>query len=1626
MANKADPVIYNECEETVQDQIPTPNPPGSNVLDWNERMLRVLETVSNEMGNVSRSLQEMHSNLSNSMKNMHEGFCRQQFETNSQLIQQQKELMLDFTKSLSDHKESMSLDTGTAHEASGKSSHISNTSECLPHETASYPLSSTPKPAADLPPLQPVLDTIHRWENTPHRRTNRTPYGIQTDTAYNPPSWLNQSGKADFPRQKLPTYDGTSDWASFMMPFERAARRCGWPEEEKLDRFVECLRGQAIKYLSALPPQVMNNFNELKRQMENRFDRKEPPTTARKRLADLRQKHESNEQFAEEVRRLVTLAYPTVGMELQEELAAEAFLKGYKRPKTAYEALGRQPKTIAAALDIVTQLEHNYRATVERDAESSRKFRRVSWNEEVDDEKPTTAAFMVRSDSTLKEEIRELRKLLERSLQTTRPCDTGEERQRAPPDSWHRASRSPSPRNTTVVGGIEKGGCFNCGNKTHYIRDCPQQRQRSPSPSRNDKKPVFKIGNVKSGRSIVVPVGINGVKTECIVDTGADITVLATNFAENIGLRYGDAERANLLNAQDGREMEAVMNISVDLELGDCRINWPICIAPIRDDVLIGMDLLEKLDGVILARQEIPVRMVNPTDHCVTLSKGTHLGKLVEAENSPETISQVSPTEDKLPAALQDMIESASANLTSNQQKELAALVSEFRDIFAENDDDLGCFSAVQHQINTGDAAPIRQPARRTPLGFQGEEKQHLDKLLANGTVVPSNSDWASPVVLVRKKDGGVRWCIDYRRMNDVTTKDSYPLPNIEECLDTLAGASIFSTLDLQSGYHQIEMFPEDQKKTAFITRYGLFQYTRMPFGLCGGPSTFQRAMELVFRGLQWDIVLIYLDDVIIGSNGFEEHLKHLSMVFQRFRQFNLKLKPRKCHLFQEKVLFLGHVISGDGVETNAQLTETVRNWPVPSTVKDVQSFLGITNYYRRYIPHYAELAEPLYALLPKGIEFIWSESQQTAFETLKAVLASPPILAFPISDEVFILDTDASNFSIGAVLSQQQGPEERVIGYASKRLGPAQMKYCVTRKELLAVVVFTDKFKHYLLGRKFLLRTDHGSLTWLYRFKSPQGQLARWLEQLSQYDIIFQHRRGKDHNNADAMSRYPSENNYRQDNVHWLEGYSFQEISKEQQEDPILKILHVWAVSGVPKDRKHVLKEDPALRHFWLVWDQVVFKETVAFYKWKGVGQERDLLLVPNSLKKLVLELCHSSILAGHPGIHRTVERVREKCYWYDMRNDVSIFIACCPQCSVSKKQTHPGRARLQDYHAGFPMDRVQLDILGPLPQTRKGNKYILVLIDQFSKWTEAYPLADQTAESVAEVVVKEFICRFGVPLEVHTDQGSNFESSLMGKNPNYTLPPGAYRSTPHTSTGLTPNRLMLGKEIRLPQDIIFGLAEAKNTSPIEYLKELQSSLQESHTMAREFLKRSAETQKCSSRTSGRSPKLQPQWKGPYVVSKVVSPVLYEIADQRNRKVLHHDRLKSCSLESIPGWVSRLRRNLASKDLTTDVSPNVDSQLDSQSHPYGSGTLHPTQTEGNLGELDQESPDGRLSSSPQSEPRTLRPGSHKESRGSDPGVPDLETSSELPANDEIPGEVPVCPVSRRGRPIRIPPRYLD
>jgi len=301
-----------------------------------------------------------------------------------------------------------------------------------------------------------------------------------------------------------------------------------------------------------------------------------------------------------------------------------------------------------------------------------------------------------------------------------------------------------------------------------------------------------------------------------------------------------------------------------------------------------------------------------------------------------------------------------------------------------------------------------------------------------------------------------------------------------------------------------------------------MFRFRTMPFGLCNAGATFQRLMDLLLSGLNLDICLVYLDDIIVYSATLDQHLDRLAQVLERLQLANLKLKPSKCSLLQTRVVFLGHIVSGSGIATDPEKIRLIANWPVPQNLCELRGFLGLTSYYRRFVESYADIAFPLNAMTRKGRSFIWTEAAHTAFEALKEALSSPPILTLPDDHGHFFLDTDASDVAIGAVLSQVQGGEERVIAYAGRSLAKNETNYCVTRKELLSVVYFTKHFRQYLLGRRFVIMTDHAALSWLKRTLEPIGQNARWLDLLGEYDFDVQHRPGARHGNADAMSRHP------------------------------------------------------------------------------------------------------------------------------------------------------------------------------------------------------------------------------------------------------------------------------------------------------------------------------------------------------------------------------------------------------------------------------------------------------------------------------------------------------------------------
>ena len=400
-----------------------------------------------------------------------------------------------------------------------------------------------------------------------------------------------------------------------------------------------------------------------------------------------------------------------------------------------------------------------------------------------------------------------------------------------------------------------------------------------------------------------------------------------------------------------------------------------------------------------------------------------------------------------------------------------------------------------------------------------------IEDMVQKGIVQPSTSAWASPIVLVPKRDNSLRFCVDYRKVNAVTKRDVYPPPRIDDILDTLGKARYFTTLDLASGFWQIEMDPSTREKSAFATHCGLHEFIRMPFGMCNAPATFQRLMQVVLAGIEWKYCFVYLDDILVCSETFEDHLEHLKTVFERLRKAGLTLKPKKCFFALECVTYLGHVISREGVSPDPEKTNKVRDFPVPTDATRVRQFLGLASYYRRFVAGFAKIAGPLHRLLKKDVEFVWSEECKASFDSLKESLISAPVLVYPRfgAGEQFVLETDASLEGLGAVLGQKQADRHvHPVAYASWSLHVHEKNYSITELETLGLIWAVKHFRPYILGHHATVLTDHSACTSLLNTSKPSAKLARWAMIIQEFDLTIKHRSGRSNTNADALSRNP------------------------------------------------------------------------------------------------------------------------------------------------------------------------------------------------------------------------------------------------------------------------------------------------------------------------------------------------------------------------------------------------------------------------------------------------------------------------------------------------------------------------
>ena len=853
-------------------------------------------------------------------------------------------------------------------------------------------------------------------------------------------------------------------------------------------------------------------------------------------------------------------------------------------------------------------------------------------------------------------------------------------------------------------------------------------------------------------------------------------------------------------------------------------------------------------------------------------------------------------------------------------------ILEEYADCFSQNEGDLGRTSIVRHNIDTGGCKPIKQVLRRLPTAHLEEIDRQVSTMLEQDIIEYSCSPWSSNVVIVKKKDGSLRFCVDYRRLNDVTTKDSYPLPRISDCLDALATGRYFSAFDLRSGYFQVLMDEADKEKTSFVTRSGLYQFKVMPFGVTNGPATFQRLMDMTLAGLNYQICLVYLDDIILMSRTVDEHLERLKLILDRLRTAGLKLKPSKCNLLQKSISFLGHIVSENGIAADPVKVQAVAEWPRPTNVTEVRSFLGLCSYYRRFVQGFAAIAGPLHALTGKNAKFVWTIGCQDAFVTLKQRLIETPILAMPQDHGTYYLDTDASDDSIGAVLSQEQDGEERVIAYASRLLTKPERNYCVTRRELLAVVYFCKQFRNYLLGRRFTVRTDHSALRWLRNIPEPVGQQARWLTTMEEFDFEIEHRAGRKHGNADSMSRRPC----RQCDVDGEFSHSVQRtqlksilkvqatdtatdtetesesdpeppldfsgIEAEYQTDPQLSTFYTLFEYGKPQiPWDDVVGLDSVTKSLWTQWDRFKKMNGKLYRKWySNDGETMEWQLIPpQPRRKDILRLAHTGMTGGHMGIKKTMAQVQRRAYWPGWQRDVRLFCRQCHECTTYHRGAPQRQGPLQAFPVGEPMERLAIDLTGPHPPSRSGHTYILTVVDLFTKWAEAIPLRNKEAISVARALVDVVISRFGVPLQILSDNGREFDNSVMkeicrllqidklrttaykpstngaverfhrtlnamiGKvvantqrNWDECLPTvmAAYRASKHESTGSSPNLLMLGRENLTTLDMAYGVPEEEQEhyeSFDGYADKKIQLMRQAYKIAREHLGRSAERSK-------------------------------------------------------------------------------------------------------------------------------------------------------------------------------------
>lgn len=872
-----------------------------------------------------------------------------------------------------------------------------------------------------------------------------------------------------------------------------------------------------------------------------------------------------------------------------------------------------------------------------------------------------------------------------------------------------------------------------------------------------------------------------------------------------------------------------------------------------------------------------------------------------------------------------------SSNLNEEETNVLWGWLNDYPDVFALDHEHLGYNSDMPLRINTESNMPIYKKPYRIPAIHEKEVEKQLENMLAQNVIQPSKSPWNFPLVIVKKKDGSLRLCVDYRALNNITIKDKFPLPNIDESLLKMSGTRYFTSMDLKSGYWQVAMDPESIPKTAFSTGLGHFEFTVVPFGLTNAPSVFQRLMNYLFLDQLNSEMLVYLDDLILLGKDIGHHDTIVRRALSKLRSANLKVKLEKCRMLQQEVEYLGHIVSRDGVKPQPDKVKAIKNSLPPSNARELKSFLGLASYYRKFIPKFGDISKPLHSVASKD-KFIWSDKQQSAWASLKNALSDSIILQYPDFQKAFILNTDASDTAVGGVLAQTYESVDKPLCYISRGLTCTEQNYSTYEKELLAVVFCLKKCRSFIYGHDVIVRSDHRPLIWLMKMghREPNGRLARWIMTLQDFDVKIEYVEGKLNKVADWLSRpLNTEKHINMLDITSNRAISVDTIIKEQLEDTEL----VKVINAIKNDIEYKWpKKRPIAREkLGYINDMLVYIT------------ERDILpILPSKLRAKAVWIIHTDLARLHPGITETADIITGLYWWPGIHHSVAEVIQRCDICARNK----PGRKdKMEHYPCGGgnrPWELVHMDLIGPLMPTDRGNHFILVVIDSFSKYMELCALPSKGAVEVANAWCRFIMCKLGVPKRVVSDQGKEFYNKIMesvakewqiDRNRTSAYHPSSNGKVErvnrdimiklriiveelhrdwdevlefvqfsanihlHRGTGYSPFYLMYGRVPRVPSNMTNSYTECTTTSPYDanaYAEDQRRTLTEIYHRVnkslnhynkeigpkelKEFDEMKPEGLVYIDVPRPNKHKLQPKFDGPYLIVKQKTPVSYQL----------------------------------------------------------------------------------------------------------------------------------------------------